>query len=194
MRRGVFTIACIMHATLACNASPPSEPAPSVATPSAGTTVRPKVSWPDRADRAALSSLGADASNVPRSPVPVLAPSPARVRLDGPRVMVDAEYYAIHATLAGAPEITIAIQGTRLAHRYEAIAPIEGKQTVRGLHGFVTVNEGIRSASWTENGVSYTLDVECHDPFGDARCTGDAFVLELADSLVYVGGAGANAR
>src|SRR5947207_2822493 len=75
----------LLLALAACNGSPPSDtPAPVVATNA--KTVRPTVAWPARADDAALAALGSDASNVTRSPVPVLAP---RARLESPRVMVD---------------------------------------------------------------------------------------------------------
>jgi hypothetical protein len=185
MRRVALTITLAFACALAaCNASPPSDtPAPVVATNA--RTVRPEVAWPARADEAALAALGSEASNVVRSPVPVLAPG--RVRLESPKVMVDAEYYAISGTIAGA---AIAIQGTRLQHRYDNIPKTEGNRALRGTKGFVTVNEGIRSASWMENGASYSIDVECRDPFGDPRCTSDAYVLELAEALVFVGGAG----
>lgn len=51
------------------------------------------------------------------------------------------------------------------------------------------MNEGIRSASFVENGAAYTVDVECAS-VADARCQSDAFVVELASRLVYVGGSG----
>lgn len=37
-------------------------------------------------------------------------------------------------------------------------------------------------------GVAYTIDVECKAPTSDVRCTDDAYVLKLADSLVRAGG------
>jgi hypothetical protein len=188
MRRAAITVA-FAGALAACNPSPPADaPAPPVAngaTNATAKTVRPQIAWPARADATALAALGGDASHVARSPVPVLAP--ARAKLEDPRVIVDAEYYAISGKMTGA---TIAIQGTRLAHKYDNIKKIDGDRALRGTHGFVTVNEGIRSASWMENGASYSVDVECRDPVGDVRCTSDAYVLELAESLVFVGGAG----
>ena len=57
---------------------------------------------------------------------------------------------------------------------------------LRGAKGFVTVNEGIRSASWMENGASYTIDVECRDPAHDPRRT-PAPRSEGATSLTRTG-------
>lgn len=176
------SLALLAALAAACNAppAPTDSPAPQVA----GKTVRPKILWPSgHVDEAALAALGPDRANVARSPVPVLAPKDAR--LEDPKVMIDAEYYAIAGKLSGA---TISIQGTRLAHKYDTIPPTPGDRPMRGGHGFVTVNEGIRSASFVENGAAYSVDVECADPTHDARCTGDAFVLGLVESLVYVGG------
>jgi hypothetical protein len=174
-------------ALAACNGSPAASDSPARVAVTTSTTVRPQIAWPARPDSAALAALGPDATNVTRSPVPVLAPA-ASARLADPHVIVDAEYYAINGKLDGA---TVTIQGTRMQHVYQGMPKIDGDRAVRGTKGFVTVNEGIRSASWMENGASYTVDVECDSPSKDARCASDAFVLELAGALVYVGGAGA---
>jgi hypothetical protein len=177
-------LSALVLAAAACNSPPaPSDsPAPTVVTTKTAT---PKIVWPTaRPDEQALAALGDDKANVARSPVPVLAPK--QTKLENAKVMVDAEYYAINGKVDGA---TITIQGTRLAHRYKEIGSIPGDRAMRGSKGFVTVNEGIRSASFLENGAAYSVDVECADPSHDARCTGDAFVLGLVESLVYVGGA-----
>jgi hypothetical protein len=152
------------------------------------TTVRPQIAWPQTAaDAHALSALGDDApSRIARSPVPVLAPAAADA-LETPTVVVGPEYYAISGHAHGA---TITIQGTRAQHEVQGIAPIEGDHAIRRAKGFVTVNEGIRVASWSENGASYSVDVECGDPMNDARCTSESFVLGLAERLAFVGGGG----
>lgn len=153
--------------------------------------VKPNVSWPATStiDERALASLGDARSQLSRSPVPVLAPSPEGFRdgLERPTVIVEGEYYVITARSHGA---TISIQGTRAAHRYEGVDAHPGNTTLRKGTGFVTVNEGIRSASFIENGVAYSVDVECASN-ADARCTSDAFVTEITNQLVYVGGGAA---
>ncbi len=182
MRKGWIAIA--VCAVAACNGATPSEP---VQAAPVATTISPQIAWPaGAADTRALAALGGDApAQLARSPVPVLAPSAADA-LESPAVVVGPEYYAITGRAHGA---TVTIQGTRAQHAVEGVGPIEGDRAIRRAKGFVTVNEGIRVASWMENGAAYSIDVECADPTGDARCTSDAFVLGLAERLAYVGGA-----
>lgn len=158
-------------------------PAPTVA----ATTVKPAIAWPaaDAIDARALEALGDARSRIDRSPVPVLAPSPD-LRLERPTVIVEGGFYAITARVNGA---TINVQGTRIAHRREGVEPHPGDRALRAGKGFVTVNEGIRSASFVENGAAYSVDVECAS-IADARCQSDAFVVEVVERLAYVGGAG----
>lgn len=145
------------------------------------------MAWPTRAaiDEDARAAIG-DAREVgaalARSPVPVLAPK--AFRLERPTLVVEGEYFALTGRVGGA---TISLQGTRAAHRYEGIEPAAGDREVRGGRGFVSVNEGIRTVSWMENGAAYSLDVECAEAT-DARCASDTFALEVAEGLTYVGG------
>jgi len=146
---------------------------------SANTNViTPKIVWPaasTRDDRA-FAALGAgskeDDSRVrallARSPVVVLAPT--NVTFKRPTFVVGPEYYALTGHVDGA---TIAIQGKRAAHRYDDIAPIPGDHALRGGRGFVSVNEGIRTSSWIENGAAYSVDVECSEAT-DERCSSEA--------------------
>lgn len=60
--------------------------------------------------------------------------------------------------------------------------------SVRGRRAYVTVNEGIQMASWTESGVAWALDVECDAVDRDDRCASDAYVRELAETLDVAGG------
>jgi hypothetical protein len=148
-----------------------------------------EVRWPapDRLDRAALTALPKAAAHAVRvSRVPVLIP-PAGELLAAPVVVARDDWTSFWART---PDITVSLMMTRLAHRYGKIPPMRGPHKVRGLPAFVTENEGIRSATWLENGVSYTLDIECASP-GAPACASEAWLLSLAQQLVYVGGAGA---
>jgi hypothetical protein len=184
VKRGLLALSLL----LACNGTP-SEPAP--ATVTTAVVVKPQVSWPASSsiDERALASLGDSRSQLSRSPVPVLAPKGDGVldAIERPTVIVEGEYYVITARNHGA---TISIQGTRAAHRYDGVDPHPGNKSLRKGTGFVTVNEGIRSASFIENGVAYSVDVECAE-HTDVRCTSEAFVTELTNQLVYVGGGSA---
>jgi hypothetical protein len=199
MRTAVFAFAIIIGAA-ACEASPghndgrTDDHAPPVATTNVSVTTRPVVAWPSAAnvDDNALLSLSRDGTRpdrelrllVARSPVPVLAPKD--LRLTTPTLVVEGEYFALTGRADGA---TISLQGTRAAHRYEGVEPITGDRALRGAKGFVTINEGIRTASWIENGAAYSVDVECSD-HQDARCQSEDFLLSIVAQLSYVGGSG----
>jgi hypothetical protein len=187
-------------ASVACNgntsASRSDDRAPAVSTSS--VTVRPAVAWPalTTIDDGALVSLSKSGGRndreiralIARSPVPVLAPR--ELQLASPTLVVEGEYFALTGRVDGA---TISLQGTRAAHRYEGIEPVTGnRELIRAsgtARGFVTTNEGIRTASWIENGAAYSVDVECSDT-ADARCHGDDFLLSIVAQLSYVGGSG----
>lgn len=173
---------------IGCNASSSAPPEPS-ATSSAPISVRPTVTWPPDStiDARAVDALGEPdrvRALVARSPVPILAPT--NVTLERPTFVVEGEYYALTGRVRGA---TIAIQGTRAAHRYEGMEPMRGNRTLRGQRALVSVNEGIRTSSWLENGAAYSVDVECAAAT-DERCASDAFVVSVAEHLAYAGGSG----
>jgi hypothetical protein len=185
------------------SASRDGEHAPAVST--SAVTVRPAVAWPALAtiDDGALLSLSKSGGRndreiralIARSPVPVLAPR--ELQLASPTLVVEGEYFALTGRVDGA---TISLQGTRAAHRYEGIDPAPGNRELirvsagagspaRTVRGFVTTNEGIRTASWIENGAAYSVDVECNES-ADARCHGDDFLLSIVAQLSFVGGSG----
>jgi hypothetical protein len=191
--------ASAISAISGCNgntsASRSDDHAPAVSTSS--VTVRPTVAWPASSsiDDRALSALAADGTKtdrelraqVARSPVPVLAPK--ALRLSTPTLVVEGEYFALTGRVDGA---TISLQGTRAAHRYDGVELPAGNRELRGdlqLRGFVSVNEGIRTASWIENGAAYSVDVECNDN-RDERCKSDEFLLSFVAQLTFIGGSG----
>jgi hypothetical protein len=197
MRRAALVIALTATTVSACNSNTTTareELPPAIAT----STVRPTVAWPSATsvDERALSSVidaaqssrGIDPREIraliARSPVPVLAPRD--LRLGSPTLVVEGEYFALTGRVQGT---TIGLQGTRAAPRYEGVEPVTGNRDLRGTRGFVSVNEGIRTASWIENGAAYSVDVECADA-QDARCQSEAFLLSVVESLAFVGGSG----
>ena len=156
------------------------------------STLRPAIAWPEasRIDERTLAALARSGSerdvraSIARSPVPVLAPKD--LVLESPTLVVEGEYFALTGRASGA---TIALQGTRAAHRYDGVEPAAGDRDLRATKGFVSINEGIRTGSWIENGAAYSVDVECADTH-DARCQSDDFLLSVVAQLAYVGGSG----
>jgi hypothetical protein len=182
MSKGLLSCGALALVLAACNGSPKPTEETRV---TVATTIRPAIAWPASSslDARALAAIGSP-EIAKRSPVPVLAPSD--LSLESPTLVVQSEFYSLAGWASGAK---VVIQGTRKAHLYEDITVAEGDRDLKRARGFVTVNEGIRTASWRENGAAYTVDVECGTP-DDARCASDDFVVSLVAHLAYVGGAG----
>jgi hypothetical protein len=185
----------------------PGKPARPVAPALRERLVPQAVTWPaasalDHEVRGRFAE--ADRRAVDASGLPVLAPRDervyAKVNVVGNATwftvaLKDADYAAdLAARLAKRPlpergGVGVYVQGNRVAHHHPNIPEATGKHTVRGRPGFITRNEMIWSASWIENGVSYVVEVECSRP-DDARCADESILVDVAESLVFVGGVG----
>ncbi|MGK4000430.1 hypothetical protein [Sorangium sp. So ce1024] len=189
----VVVLLSLSAALAACDqAVPPSEAPldPAAAQPLIITAapVIADVTWPPAAsvDRSALAALPRTAARAARrSQVPVLVPS--RRELLAAPVLVAKEHWT--SFWAKTESISVSLTMTRLERRYPGIPPFQGTHTVREAPALITANEGIWTATWIENGVTYALDVECASPEAPA-CASDALLRELASELVYVGGVG----
>lgn len=141
---------------------------------------------PALVDRALYARLSKDAQRaVDEAPVPVLVPSLA-VGIEDAVVMSRESYYAFFQRDA---ERTLSLSATRVAYQYPHVAPAKGATRLRGFDGFVSKNEGIRTARWVEDGIAYALDVECADT-NDSLCVDEAFIRGLVEGLSLVGGEG----
>jgi hypothetical protein len=157
--------------------------------PQAAKLLVNEVAWPgpEKVDRAAARLLTLRAAeSVRASRVPVLLP--ASVDLLAAANVIAKEHWTTASVRA--PGATITVTATRAAHVVPGVGPVKGSRAIRAAQGMVTQNEGIWSAAWTENGVAYSVEVECDSP-GAARCADEAFVMELASGLAFVGGMGA---
>jgi hypothetical protein len=125
---------------------------------------------------------------IDRSPVPVLVPGDpdwlARARIHSP-AGPHSFGYALSVTHG---DRSVTVQASRIATLLPHIGHSRGNRRIRGGEGFYSDNDGIRTASWIEHGVAYSLDLECKDPAGRA-CSREALEA-LVDGLAYVGGAG----
>lgn len=83
---------------------------------------------------------------------------------------------------------TLSVHATNAAMAPPTQDPPRHTTRLRGLPATVTANEGIRVATWEEGGVAYQVEVECARPSEDRRCTEEAFIRQLAEGLVRVGG------
>ncbi|MFU8807428.1 MAG: hypothetical protein ACNA8W_26700, partial [Bradymonadaceae bacterium] len=50
-------------------------------------------------------------------------------------------------------------------------------------------SEGVVSLTFETFGVAYMIRIDCERPFADTRCTGDDYIIEIAESLAIVPGA-----
>jgi hypothetical protein len=194
--RAIPVVALVaLSAALGCEggAEPPvagsggeAAPSPSEVVAERAQVVIKPVMWPeasavDVGARGGLDETGRRA--VDRSPVPVLLPAePAW--LATATVMSKQHWYALSSFHDG---VSLALRGTRLAHRYPAIAAQRGRSQVRGQPAFVTTDRRIVSVAWQQYGVAYSLDLECAAP-DDRRCVDGSAAIGLADELVFVGG------
>ncbi len=144
--------------------------------------------WPSDSeiDLTALGRLPKDARlAIDESPVPALVPRDVPL-LEAGLITTGEHFYAFSAT-AGVSNV--AVHATRAAHRYDHVEPpMPGNRAIRGTDGFVGRNEGIWSATWMERGVAYSLDLECAR-LDHELCKSERYLLELVESLAYVGGA-----
>lgn len=156
-------------------------------------TVEADVVWPQGgADPQAVAALAratkldpaALASRIARARVPVLAPG--HRAMERATLVVQPTFVALTAR---EPGVTVAIQSSRVAKVIAGLEVPPPTHALRGTKGYVSVNEGIRTATWIENGVTYSVDVECASPT-DALCQDDRYLLEVVDGLVFVGGSG----
>jgi hypothetical protein len=129
-----------------------------------------------------LDRLPADArARVRDSSVPVLLPRDLDVAQA--KLMVEPAFTALHVPGDG---ITISLHTARVTHPQPAGLAMDKLRPIRGGTGFVTVNEGVRTATWVEGGVSYALDLECAAA-ADPRCASDDYLLSLVAGLAQVG-------
>ena len=116
---------------------------------------------------------------VDESAVPVLLPR--SLDLARATLVVEPTFTALSVP---APGITVSLHTVRIAHQHPGVTAAWGRtaRPMRGGTGHVTVNEGIRVATWIEGGITYALDLECAQA-GDPRCADDAYLLSLVEEL-----------
>lgn len=129
---------------------------------------------PDAARTAALES-----------PVPVLVPREGSLVAEA-AIFSQATGYALSARH---DTRTVAIQASKSATLLPHVGHVPGTTRLRGTPGWVSSNDGIRTASWIEHGTAYSLDLECAAPDGP-ECS-EATLRGLVEDLAYVGGLGA---
>lgn len=118
--------------------------------------------------------------------LPVLLPDDGRM-VERMRLFAKENHYvAAYRDDAHSVQIT----GTRIAQgKLEAKRAPERMKAMSDEEGYVYQRTDYGcELSFTRYNVSYNISVECREPESDERCTGRDYVMQLAESLVYVGG------
>ncbi|MCA9694870.1 MAG: hypothetical protein KC636_35150 [Myxococcales bacterium] len=186
-----------------CDAAPPASPrAGVVAEPAAdepavatkpkrgpvigGEPIEREIDWPsaDALDLEARARLDGDVLEaVDRAPVPVLLPS---APLEHVLVVTGERWFSLRGEQPGG--VTVVVTGSGLATHYPGSGAARFPDTLRGHEGVVSINEGIRHASWIERGAAYSLELECASPEA-SPCDSDQPLRALVEGLAFVGGA-----
>lgn len=144
------------------------------------------VRWPRQALdldlRARLSP--ATLASLPLAPAPVMVPRTGDWAQRG--VLHNGESWSVFEAHDG--DLHVNISASTSARRIPGVRRVELPDTVRGRPAIITRNEGVWSASWIENGVSYAAEMECGE--GAHACEDELALLALTESLEIVGGAG----
>ena len=184
MGRGVASVAVV--ALLGCQAEVKETPGPGE---SPAPARRVEIAKPDWSRRGPVEVTVRDQLSpaarrvIARAPVPTLAPREGAL-LQTAIATTDEHFVALSSSVGG---VTVSVHSTRLSYHYPDIAPAEGTRALRAGRGFVTREEEIWTASFVEDGVAYSVDLECASAT-DARCADDRYLLRLVDGLAYVGG------
>ena len=168
---------------LSCRRDPTPPAAPPVTPPTVVAPAAPSPTAP--ADPRRLRDLLRPESRreLDASSVPLLLPRDERlvavaVVTSGPR------WVAASIPLA---DLTVSIHGNANRHDPPPGEVLRHSSTLRGVPATVSLNELIRVATWEENGVAWSLEIECSNrPDLDARCVQEDYLRALASSLVEV--------
>jgi hypothetical protein len=195
--KGAMLCSALALVLASCNARAPEQSAAPAAeaaraAPQA-TATQPQATapqWP-RAEtihaqaRAGLPSPAA--GRLEQSPVPVLVPNDSQI-LQRAEAVVLADQYTLTSTVDDA---TVSIQASPAKAAGRGERSLEVKRTPVGNRAvFFTQNEEIRVATWIENGVSYSAEVECARD-DDPKCRDYSYLQSIVEKLVFVGGRGA---
>ncbi|MAC89731.1 MAG: hypothetical protein CMF73_10460 [Maricaulis sp.] len=130
-----------------------------------------------------------EAAGVVATRLPVLIPGSAALGVgDEARTLLfpQENFYTLSVI---APGLVVEVFGTRLAHA-RAPDPLSTRRlnATNGDGYRISETEYGRELSFNRYGAAYSITVECDQPTGDARCASDAYVRNLANSLIIAAG------
>jgi len=130
---------------------------------------------------------GAAAVTETRLPVLIPASNALALEADARTLLFPREnFYTLSIT---GTDIVIEVFGTRLAHAAAPDAMAGRRLRAADEEGYrVSATRYGQELSFNRYGAAYSVTVECTRPGEDARCRSDAYVRQLADSLLIAAG------
>lgn len=182
-RTTLFVLGALLTASVSCSSGGRSD----TSSPQAVNKPAEQVTAPVavQANQTALAVMTQEAqAQIASAPVLVLAPSDPAI-LTQATVTTGNGYYSLSAQLDG---VSVVVQGSPIPPGAVTVAtaPVSSNR-IGNRQVFTTLNEGIRSATWIDAGVAYSMDIECAKP-SDERCSSEAYVFTLVNSLTALGG------
>jgi hypothetical protein len=140
---------------------------------------------PPQIDQKVAASLPASVrQGIAQSPVRVLVPNVGQL-LASSQLSIGNGFYSIHAQADG---LTVVIQGSPVTPQTPSIVKeAPASSLIAGRRVFLSLNEGIRTASWVESSAAYSMDLECAK-VQDSRCSSEDYLRGLISGLAFVGG------
>lgn len=128
-----------------------------------------------------------EAADLAKTRVPVLLPDDGRM-VERMQLFAKPDFYV---AVLREETFVLQITGTRVDQgKLEARSARRRMKRSQSEEGYTyqRTEYGVE-LSFTRYNVSYNISCECREPETDSRCKDDAYVRQLAESLVFVGGA-----
>lgn len=101
-------------------------------------------------------------------------------------VVADENFYSINFLLKDA---TFMVSGDRTYQESVSADDVEFKTIAENVSKVEFVHaEGMMTTDFNRHGINYSILVECDKPKTDKRCNDEAFIKELYNRLIMVGG------
>ncbi|WP_323762242.1 hypothetical protein [Maricaulis sp.] len=130
-----------------------------------------------------------EAAGVVATRLPVLIPDTAALAVSNDArtlLFPQQDFYTLSVI---APGLVVEVFGTRLAHAHASDPLSTRRLNATNADGYrISETEYGRELSFNRYGAAYSITVECDRPTGDPRCSSDAYIRNLADSLIIAAG------
>ena len=133
-------------------------------------------------ERAAAGAVAAGQGTTATGLTVLVPEALARQETTGPGFAVAETHYSVTQR---DEQVTLSLTGGLVSREESSIVATPGTPAdmLRGVPVYVTENDGIKTATWIENGTAYALDIECASE-KDERCTSSDYIKNVVKGLV----------